>query len=271
MSSSLIEILSPRISLVISQGFSLYERKYGAFKTDKQRRDLEKVVSRLFPLIIERIDNSDPVTIDPFKIIILEGLFAVGIGQPYPVELFESIIETIETYTQELPGGYTEFLRSIKEYGRLIKESVSDINFFSASSVFDILQTPEQYQYSEDQFYFSPKQIDENERKLYTLFPKERYWETFQQLSDTTSYSPLSYNRVAGRIGKPSYRLAINYDDLIIYNGELYKLNSDVSSPSRETFEPDQWTKYTSKRLNSLSRFKEVFNKNVESYNLPSM
>jgi hypothetical protein len=266
MSSSLIEILSPRISLVISQGFSLYERKYGAFKTDKQRRDLEKVVSRLFPLIIERIDNSDPVTIDPFKIIILEGLFAVGIGQPYPVELFESIIETIETYTQELPGVYTEFLRSIKEYGRLIKESVLDVNFFSASSVFDILQTPEQYQYSEDQFYFSPKQVDENERKLYTLFPKERYWETFQQLSDTTSYSPLSYNRVAGRIGKPSYRLAINYDDLIIYNGELYKLNSDVSSPSRETFEPDQWTKYTSKRLNSLSRFKEVFNKNIEQY-----
>ena len=266
MSSPLIEILSPRISLMISQGFSLYERKYGAFKTSEQRRELEKVVSKLFPLIIERIDNSDPVTIDSFKIIILEGLFAIGIGQPYPVELFDSIIEVIETYTQEIPGEYIEFLRSIKEYGRLIKKAVSDINFFSASSIFDILQTPEEYQYSEDQFYFSPKQVDENTRRLYTLFPKERYWETFQQLSDTTSYSPLSYNRVAGRIGKSSYRITINYNDLVIYDGELYKLNLDVSSPSREIFDISQWTRYTSKRLNLFGRFKEVFNKNIEQY-----
>ena len=266
MSSSLIELLSPRISLIISQGFSLYERQYGAFKTDKQRKDLEKVVGRLFPLLIERIQNSDPVTLDPFKTIILEGLFAVGIGQPYPTQLFISIISVIESYANELPGEYVEFLRSIKEYGKLITEAVSDIEFFSASSVFDILQTPQEYQYSEDQFHFSPRQIDEDARKIYTLFPKERYWETFQQLSDATSYSPLSYNRAAGRIGKSSYQLAINYDDLILYDGELYKLNSDVSSPSRETFEPNQWTRYTSKRLNSLARFKEVFNKNIEQY-----
>lgn len=266
MSSSLIELLNPRISLIISQGFSLYEKQYGAFKTDKQRKELEQIVSRLFPLIIERIQNSDPVTIDSFKIIILEGLFTVGVGQPYPVQLFSSIISVIESYANELPGEYVEFIRSIKEYGDLISEAVSDIGFFSASSVFDILQTPQEYQYSEDQFHFSPKQVDEDARKIYTLFPKERYWETFKQLSDATSYSPLSYNRAAGRIGKPSYRLSINYDDLIIYNGELYKLNSDVSSPSRETFEPDQWTKYTSKRLNSLARFKEVFSKNIEQY-----
>lgn len=266
MSSALIEILSPRISVIISQGFSAYERQFGSFNTDKQRKELQNVVNKLFPIIIERIQNGDPVSIDPLKTIILEGLFAVGIGQPYPSELFDSIINVIESYANELPGGYTEFLRTIKEYGNLIKVGVADINFFSASSVFDILQTPEEYQYSEDQFHFSPRQIDENSRTLYTLFPKERYWETFRELSDDTSYSPLSYNRVAGQIGKPSYRLAINYDDLIIYEGELYKLNSDISSPSRELFEPTQWTKYTSKRLNSLARFQAVFDKNIEQY-----
>lgn len=252
--------------MIVSQGFSVYERKFGSFKTDKQRKELRDIVNRLFPLIIERIQNGDPVSIDPLKTIILEGLFVVGVGQPYPVEVFDSIINVIESYATELPGGYTEFLRSIKEYGKLIKKGVSDLDFFSSSSVVDILQTPEEYQYSEDQFYFSPKQIDKDSRTLYTLFPKERYWETFRQLSDTMSYSPLSYNRVAGQIGKPSYRLAINYDDLIIYEGELYKLNSDVSSPSRELFEPAQWTKYTSKRLNSLGRFKAVYNTNIEQY-----
>lgn len=266
MSSSLIDILSPRISLIISQGFSLYERKYGMFKTDKQRQELRGVVETLIPIIIERIQNSDPVSLDPLKTIILEGLFVVGIGQSYPTELFDSIISVIETYADELPGEYVEFIRSIKEYGRLIREGVSDVNFFSASSVFDIIQTPEEYQYSEDQFYFAPKEVDEDTRRVYTLFPKERYWETFQSLSDSTSYSPLSYNRVAGRIGKPAYRLAINYDDLILYEGELYKLNSNVSSPSREIFLPEQWTKYTSKRLSSLGRFKAVFDKNIEQY-----
>ena len=174
MSSSLIELLSPRISLIISQGFSLYERQYGAFKTDKQRKDLEKVVGRLFPLLIERIQNSDPVTLDPFKTIILEGLFAVGIGQPYPTQLFTSIISVIESYANELPGEYVEFLRSIKEYGKLITEAVSDIEFFSASSVFDILQTPQEYQYSEDQFHITTRQIEEAARKIYTLFIKEK-------------------------------------------------------------------------------------------------
>jgi len=237
MSSSLIEVLSPRISLIISQGFSVYERKFGTFNTDKQRKELEGAVNRLFPLILERISNGESVSIDPLKNVILEGLFAIGINESYPVELFDSIISVIEGYTTELPGGgYTEFLRSIKEYGKLIKEAVSDINFFSSSSIFDILQTPEEYQYSDSQFQLFPKQKDKKNRKIYTLFSNERYWETFKELSDDTSHSPLSYNRVAGKIGKSSYRLSIDYNDLIIYEGELYKLNSNVSSPSRETF-----------------------------------
>lgn len=266
MGSLLVELLNSRISLIISQGFSLYEKQYGPFKTDVQRKALERAVNKLFPIIIDRIQNSDPVSIDSFKTIILEGLFIVGVGQPYPTQLFSSIISVIESYTDELPGDYVEFLRSIKEYGNLISEAVSDIELFSASSVFDIIQTPQEYQYSEDQFHFSPKEVDNYTRRIYTLFQKERYWETFQQLSDNNSYSPLSYNRVAGRIGKPSYRITINYDDLIIYNGDLYKLNSNVLSPSRETFEPSEWTKYTSKRLNSLAKFKEVFNSNIEQY-----
>lgn len=267
MSSSLIEVLSPRISLIISQGFSVYERKFGTFNTDKQRKELEGAVNRLFPLILERISNGESVSIDPLKNVVLEGLFAIGINESYPVELFDSIISVIEGYTTELPGGgYTEFLRSIKEYGKLIKEAVSDINFFSSSSIFDILQTPEEYQYSDSQFQLFPKQKDKKNRKIYTLFSNERYWETFKELSDDTSHSPLSYNRVAGKIGKSSYRLSIDYNDLIIYEGELYKLNSNVSSPSRETFNQYQWTKYTSKRLNNLGRFKEVFNTNIEQY-----
>ena len=266
MSSPFIELLKPRIPLIISQGFSSYERDFGTFNTDKQRQGLSNLVNRLFPLIIDRIDNGDPVSLEPLKAIILEGLFVVGIGQPYPVELFDSIISIVEKYASEVPGEYTEFLRTIKEYGKLIKVSVSDINFFSASSIFDILQTPQEYQYSEDQFIFSPREIDEDRRRIYTLFPKERYWEVFKELSNTTSYSPLSYNRIAGKIGKPSYQLKITYSDLIIYNGNLYKLNSNVTSPSRETFEEEQWTKYTSKRLNSLATFKEVYNKNIQEY-----
>lgn len=266
MSSPFIELLKPRIPLIILQGFSLYEKEFGVFNTDKQRQELLNLITKLFPLIIDRIDNGDPISLGPLKTIILEGLFIVGIGQPYPVELFDSIIAVIEEYASEIPGEYTEFLRIIREYGKLIKTSVSDINFFSASSVFDILQTPQEYQYSEDQFIFSPKETDEGGRRIYTIFPKERYWEVFKELSNTTSYSPLSYNRVAGKIGKSSYQLKITYSDLIIYEGALYKLNSNVTSPNRGVFEEEQWTKYTSKRLNSLSTFKESYDKNIQQY-----
>jgi hypothetical protein len=266
MSSPFIELLKPRIPLIISQGFSLYEREFGAFNTDKQRKELSALINQLLPLIIDRIENGDPVLLEPLKSIILEGLFVVGIGQPYPVELFDSIISVVESYVNEVPGVYIEFLRTIKEYGQLIKTNVSDINFFSSSSVFDILQTPQEYQYSEDQFIFSPKEINRDSRKIYTLFPKERYWEVFKELSDATSYSPLGYNRVAGKIGKSQYRINITYNDLIIYNGSLYKLNSNVTSPNREIFEEEQWTKYTSKRLNSLATFKEIYDKNIQQY-----
>lgn len=266
MSSSFIELLKPRIPLTIARGFSVYEKNFGSFNTDKQRQGLSEIVNKLIPLIIERIENNDTVSIEPLKSILLEGLFTVGIGQPYPVELFQSIISVIESYAQEIPGEYSEFLRTIKEYGALIENSVSDINFFSSSSVFDIIQTPQEYQYSEDQFIFSPKEIDEDRRRIYTMFPKERYWEIFTELSDITSYSPLGYNRVAGRIGKPSYQIQINYTDLIIYQDELYKLNSNIKSPNREIFDPEQWTKYTSKRLNSLARFKTIYDKNIQQY-----
>lgn len=266
MNSSLVQVLNPRIPLIISQGFYLYEKQYGEFNTGIQKDELEKIVNKLFQAIFQRVENSDPISVDPLKSLLLEAIFVVGVGVPYPTELFDSVLSVVDSYVKQNPGEYTEFIRTVKEYGKLIKEAVSDIDFFSESSVFDILQTPEEYQYSENQFTFIPKEIDNETRKLYLLFPKERYWEVFRKLSDTTSYSPLSYNRVAGKLGKSSYRLDITYSDLIIYEGELYKLNSDIVSPTREVFDPSQWTKYTSKRLNSLAKFKEVFNKNIKQY-----
>ena len=266
MNSSLIGLLKPRIQLVVSQGFSNYEKKFGAFNTYKQKQDLVEIINALFISIIERIENNETITLDPLKPLILEGLFVVGIGNSYPVELFNEIVSKIESYIDEIPGQYSEFIRTIRNYEKLIESGISDINFFSSSSVFDILRTPQEYQYSEDQFIFAPKEIDQEKRNIYTLFPKERYWEVFKELSDNTSYSPLSYNRVAGKIGKSEYKISISYNDLIIYNGDLYKLNSDVSSPSRETFQESQWTRYTSKRLNLEATFKRAFEKNIEQY-----
>lgn len=266
MGSYFLELLRSRIPLIIAEGFSSYEKNFGSFNTDKQKQKLLELVNKLIVSIIERIENNDSVSIEPLKSILLEGIFIVGIGQPYPVELFRSITSIVELYSQEIPGEYSELLREIREYSILIEKSVSDISFFSESSIFDIIQTPQEYQYSEDQFSFSPKELDEDRRRIYTLFPKERYWEVFKELSEATSYSPIGYNRVARRMGKSTSQIQIDYNDLILYEGELYKLNSNVKSPSREVFNPDQWTKYTSKRLNSLAKFKNVYDKNIQQY-----
>jgi hypothetical protein len=244
----------------------MYEREHGRFNTDIQRDELKRVVSKLLLSILERVQTSSTVTLDPFRAIVLEALFVVGIGKPYPTELFDSILSVVQSSVVELPGEHIDLLRDLKDYGNLIKNAVLDLRSFSASSVFDILQLPAEYQYSEEKVYLSPKQTDTITRKVYTLFPPERYWETFKQLSDPTSYSPLSYNRVASRIGRHLYRVDIDYNDLIIYEEELYKLVPGVSSPSREVFKPEQWTKHVSKRLNNLDRFKESFERNIERY-----
>lgn len=265
MNSSLIETLKPRVPLFVSQGLLSYEKENGLFSA-VTRSTLSDITANTLSAVFDRISKDEPVSINPLKSLILEGVFKIGVGTEYPAGIYRKITIEVEEYTKKVSNNYSQFLRVLKEYERLLTEAVSDVEVFSASSIFDLLQTPEEYQYSENQFTFSPKQVDEYSRKVYTLFPKERYWEEFRKLSNTTSYSPLGYNRVAGRLGKNEYRLDIYYRDLIIYNEELYKLNSNVESPSRQIFAEDQWTKYNSKRLNSATRFNNIFDKNIQRY-----
>lgn len=265
MSSNLIEILKQRTSLIVSEGFILYEKKYGRFSTSKLRNTLEAIASQLLIEIIQKLEKNEPISIDSFKQIIIEGLLEIGLGEKYPVEVFDEIFSVINNYTEQLPGSYPELLSKIEKYKELIVNSITSRNFFS-SSIFDILQAPEEYQYSENQFIYPIKEIEESSRRIYTLFKKERYWEVFKDLSNTTSYSPLSYNRLAAKIGKEKYRLPITYRDLVIYEDELYKLNSGVTSPTRQVFESSQWTKFVSKRLNPLAKFKTAFENNIQLY-----
>lgn len=265
MSSSIVEILRPRIPSIISEGFISYEKKYGNFNTDRLRNKLKDSSLQLFLEILNRLETGQSVSIEPFKQIIIEGLLEIGIDEDYPVEIFDEISKVILKYAEAYPGNFSVFLSKIEQYREIITSSVLSNSFFS-SSIFDLLQAPAEYQYLEDKFTHSAKEVENDSKKIYTLFSKNRYWEIFQSLSDEQSYSPLSYNRVAAKINKPKYRISISYNDLIIYEGNLYKLNSGVGSPSRESFEPNQWTRYISKRLNPSAQFKQVFEKNIQQY-----
>jgi len=265
MSQNLVEILRPVLSPIILEGFISYEKKYKKINTDLLRKKLKDSTLKLFLEIFNRLENNESVSISPFKQIITESILEIGVDEVYPIEIYDEVVAVLSKYAKNYSENYSIFLLKIKQYKEIITKFIINEDFFS-STVFDVLQTAPEYQYSEDKFIYSVKEVNNYSKTVYTLFPQSRYWEEFQSLSNTSSYSPLSYNRVASKIGKSEYRLSISYRDLIIYNGDLYKLNPDVGSPTRDFFESSQWSKYVSKRLNRAAKFKEVFEKNVRQY-----
>lgn len=266
MDSSLVEILIQRLPPTVSEAISSYEKKFGRIKVSAEKEVLNNFLLQIYLAILKRIEDKETVTIEPLRLVILEGFFKLGIDSKYSPEIFDFVKESIFSYIDTLSFSYAEIIRDINDYTFLLKQAFEDINSFSSSSIVDILQTPEEYQYSEKKFYFQSRSVEKTTRKAYTLFPKERYWEVYRKLSTNQLYSPLSYNRTAGKIGKPEFALPIEYDELIIYEDELYKLNSDIKSPIKDKFDESEWTKYVSKRLNPSARFKQVFDKNVETY-----
>ena len=266
MNSALLEAIRAQGQRIVAEGIIRYEKKYVKFRSDASKRSFERVSLDLFVSIIERIENGDTLAITPLKQKMLEALFEVDFDTELSRLVFEEISGALFDFIASQPNYDPSLVRTLGSYQELLSDSIGNYNFFSSSSALDIIQKPEEYQYCVSEFAFVPKQIDRSNNKIYTLFHKERYWEEFSKLTDANSYSPLKYNQIANEIGAEKQRIPLDYQDMVIYNGQLYKLNPQVTSPARNQFIQTDWIEYKSRVFDASKSFKKVFSENIQNY-----
>jgi hypothetical protein len=268
MNSSLIEILKPRTSLFVSKGISSYEIKFGSINNYQYNKKLEEVFQEILVLILDKIQNDEPFSIESFKPNLLGSIIKIGVNVKYPIEILDYSVNELRTEVESLSFDYSQFLRILDRYVQLVKETLSDINLFSTSTSLSIIQSPPEYQYSDKKISVQEKDIDYEDGRVYPLFPKSRYWENYRNLTKSTSYTPLQYNRTANSLGKSELAIDISYRDGLIKDGEFYKLNAGIEEPSRNSFNNEEWTRKSSSRLSNEKKFVNLLDENIRKYYL---
>ena len=203
MNAALIQNLRIASQRIIDGGFISYESKFGRISIDKVRNSLEETFLELLLAIFTRMEDNEEISVLPLKQILLELVFESGFEVDFINSLTTNVFNETYKYIESQPNYDSYFVRTLKTYESLIKDSIKDPNFFGSSTITDVLQEISSYQYSSTNYSFIPKDVDEKTNQIYTLFTKERYWEVFNGLTNDTSYSPLSYNRFVKSSGFP--------------------------------------------------------------------
>lgn len=266
MNLPLVETLQLRTVTFVSEALAKYEMEDGVSLTSTQRDSLERFLNEIVILVFEKVKTTNVVSVDSLNPKILEGAILIGIGNSFPTSIYTYIIEDVSKYILAQAGNNYDLVILVENYFSALIKNSKDSGIFASSSVFDILRTPEQYQYSESLAFIDTSVVDKDNRRAYTLFDKIRYWEEYQNSSTNISYSPLYYNRVASSLGKESQIVPIDYSPVTIKDNRVYKLNPGVRIPSKNGFDLSEWTQYASKRLDSQKKFTRSLSSSVNKY-----
>lgn len=256
MAFDLFEEIRLNSQKLVSNSVSEYERVNGRFKIDAIKEKFLENARELFLAVVNRIENSEEISILPLRGVISKFLADLDFDTKTLIDIYREINKNLLDFLKKEPNYDAGISREFNSYLELISENIGDYSFYAALSVTNVIQNQPEYQYSEESVSFSPKEISDD--RIYTLYTRNRDWKTFSQSGPAQAYSPISYNRVAVSAGFPQYRINVSYEDLIIYNNQLYKLRPDVSKPSTDRFVESEWIKYTSKVLNNKKTFSHV-------------
>jgi hypothetical protein len=259
MNPKLFEEIQINAQKLVAKSVSEHEALAGKFKIDAVKQKFLNTGLELLLDVVGRIENKEEISILSFKNILLEVLFNLDFEVGNISGLLRQLNIALVDFIKQYPNYDSNLVRVINTYFEQFIDNVGDYGFYASSSALDILRAQPEYQYSETLYSIVPLETDREKNKIYTLFPKERYWETFKDADDSTSYSPLGYNRFASEIGLPQYQIPISYDSLIVYDNQLYKLKPGINSPERTFFDESQWVKYSPKRFDTSKSFKETY------------
>jgi hypothetical protein len=263
MNPRLFENIRINAQRFVDEGVAQYEKEFGRFKIDALKQKFLNNGLKLVLTITDRIFNDEEVSILPLKDLLLETLFELDFNSEALLKIYSEVNKKIVFFIQKEPNYDANVPRFFNAYLELISENIDNYSFYSGGAITNILQTQPEYQYSEVISSFYPLEV--SDQRIYTLFPKERYWNVFSVTPQENAYSPLSFNRVASAAGFPQYKINFSYDDLVIYEGELYKLRPDVGVPSREVFNESDWIKHIPRRFDTSRSFKSVYLSKVRS------
>lgn len=257
MTSLLLEEIRINAQRIVDRGVVQYEKLNGRFKIDGLKKKFLDNALELLLRVVERTFDGEEISVVPLKDIIAKSLFDLDFDTENLVKIYSEINKELIKFIKKEPNYDSNITRIFNSYLILISENIDNYSFYAPSSVTDIVQNQPEYQYSDEVNSFTPKEIYDN--TIYTLFTRNRDWEVFSTIEAIDAYNPLSYNRVATKAGFPQYRVNVSYEDLVVYEGELYKLRPDISSPTKNSFELDEWTKYTSRYLDKNKTFRGVY------------
>lgn len=266
MNQELYEVLRINVERLVLSGISDYENQYKKIEISDIKADVIELCLELTFIVLDKLKFEDLVEIDSFKNILLDVLFKLEPDVEVLGTLIGTVFDKLIEFIKEQPNfiSNTELVRDIKEYSKQIEDYALNYEFYLSSTGIDIIRSITQYDKSTLLTSISPKEFNPDTRTLYTLFSGSRYWNLFSLLDENSSYSPLGYNLFVRDRGFPQYEIPISYNALIVYNDELYKLNPDISSPTRTNFIETEWTKYSSKVFNKSQSFKKLYSERIE-------
>ena len=267
MTPELLEQIRLNAERLVADGVSDYESRFGRIQVEEIKRGTTQLCLELTLIILERFENDEPVSIEPFKNILLDALFKLEPDVKVLGDLIGIIFEDLIKFIRIQPNfnANVELVKGIERYVELIKEYGLSFSAYLSSTGIDIIQSVPEYGNSVSSPSISPLEFDTSTRKVYTLFPKSRYWEVFIGLNEDNSYSPLDYNNFAKSRGYPQYQIPISYDTLLVYNDELYKLKPGIGTPTRTSFVEEEWNAYSSRVFNKSKSFKTLYAERIES------
>jgi hypothetical protein len=265
MDPSFLENLRINAERLVKSGVARYETNFGKLEVNSLRERFINNSLEITLIIIDRVLANEEISIIPLKNILLKSFFdlELELDSKVLIELYTEINREITSWIRSQPGYKVELVKTFDEYLFLVSENVNDYAFYSGSTVTNILQTQPEYQYSEIISSFTPIEVDQ--KTIYTLFSKERYWEYFSKSSREDSYVPLNYAKTLITKDSSDNGVSISYEDLIVYNNQLYKLKPNTVIGSRSTFSESEWVKYVSKRFNTKKSFKSVYSSSIRS------
>ena len=265
MTSRALNSIRERVQGLVSLGFRNYDQVASRPTLEYRRNHTESVVVELVLRVLDRISEQQSLSVFPLKPAISELVFLGELQTNDTTRLVREVFDVIIQDVKSTPGFSVELARQIDTYSDLIIDVVKDSpEKLGISGATEALKQVEQYGYASSLGTFSTK-TSASEGKVYTLWPKERGWEEFAQLDENTSYTPLGYNRFARVAGLPQYQVTLEYKDTIVRNGEILKLNSLVSTPSRNKFNSAEWETFESKLFNKANSFSEAYKQSINN------
>ena len=242
-----LDTIIANLPRLIDASFSAYESRRGKFGISAQKKIYTEIYYDLFSSILFRIQDQKPLTILP----LYDKLAFMLVNLQFNAQLFLELLFLIQNAVVQLvleSGGRNN---QLEQY---LDKYVSDINiaigqervFQKGLDANQLIQLVEEYSPSSVVIKdaFDSKTLVG--RTIYSLFGEDLYWE----------------------VQREKYIKDVNYATrtLTIFGGKVYSLNQDISTPSIDSFNLDEWGEFRSKFLTRSNTFNVKLNANLDAY-----